>query len=223
MHTLSRISTPQRLLTAALKTLSILVLVLLLTGCELPSFGGAGKILFQDDFSDANSGWDSTSGYDGYSNYKDDGYRIFVDDINKDAYSNPGLNFSDIIIEVEATVMGGPELNDYGVICRLKDDNAYYFILSSTGNYIIAKRTTTGQDNLSIGELPGGKAALKTDGPNLIRAECVGSRLALFLNGQAVAETTDEELKSGDVGLFAGTFETPGTDVLFDNFVIKQP
>jgi hypothetical protein len=38
-----------------------------------------------------------------------------------------------------------------------------------------------------------------------------------------VDEQEDSTLTSGDVGLMAGTFSNPGTDILFDNFVVRQP
>jgi hypothetical protein len=58
---------------------------------------------------------------------------------------------------------------------------------------------------------------------NHIRLDCVGDSLTLFVNGDKVNEVTDSGLTSGDVGLIAGTFDTPGTDILFDNYVVRNP
>jgi hypothetical protein len=33
----------------------------------------------------------------------------------------------------------------------------------------------------------------------------------------------DSSFSSGDVGLIAGSFATEGTDIHFDNFVVRQP
>jgi len=33
----------------------------------------------------------------------------------------------------------------------------------------------------------------------------------------------DADLADGDVGLLAGTFAQPGTDAVFDNFVVIKP
>jgi hypothetical protein len=43
------------------------------------------------------------------------------------------------------------------------------------------------------------------------------------VNGQKVAEQTDDDFAAGDVGLFAGAFEKPGTDIHFDNFSVLRP
>jgi len=40
---------------------------------------------------------------------------------------------------------------------------------------------------------------------------------------QPVASATDSAYTSGDVGLPASTFETPGAGINFDNFVVRQP
>jgi hypothetical protein len=58
---------------------------------------------------------------------------------------------------------------------------------------------------------------------NHIRADCVGSSLTLHVNGAELAEVQDDTLASGDVGLLAGTFDQPGTELLFDDFVVKRP
>jgi len=38
-----------------------------------------------------------------------------------------------------------------------------------------------------------------------------------------IDEVKDTELVSGDVGLIAGTYNEPGTDIRFDNFIVRQP
>ena len=58
---------------------------------------------------------------------------------------------------------------------------------------------------------------------NTIRADCVGSSLSLYVNGEKLDEVQDTEFGSGDVGLMAGSFDTPGTDIHFDNFVVTKP
>ena len=60
-----------------------------------------------------------------------------------DVWANPGLNFTDTIIEVETTKVGGSDDNFFGVMCRYNptgsDWGFYYFLLSSDGYYGISK------------------------------------------------------------------------------------
>ena len=58
---------------------------------------------------------------------------------------------------------------------------------------------------------------------NVISADCIGSTLALYVNGTQLISVKDDSFSSGDVGLIAGTFDTPGTDIHFDNFIVRQP
>ncbi len=60
-------------------------------------------------------------------------------------------------------------------------------------------------------------------GTNVIQADCEGENLTLSVNGTVLADVTDNRFSSGDVGLIAGTFDEPGTDILFDNFFVRQP
>ena len=79
----------------------------------------SGEVLFQDDFSNPDSGWDQMMGFDGETNYKsNEVYRIFVNEVGRDIWANPGLNFKDARIEVDATKVDGPDKNDFGIICR---------------------------------------------------------------------------------------------------------
>ena len=59
---------------------------------------------------------------------------------------------------------------------------------------------------------------------NHIRADCIGDTLTLYVNGQQVSTVQDAAFTSGgDVGIFAGTYDTPGADIHFDNFVVTAP
>jgi hypothetical protein len=59
--------------------------------------------------------------------------------------------------------------------------------------------------------------------PNKLRADCVGSTLTLYANGQMLATVTDTSFTTGDVGLLVGTFDEPNVSVQFDNFVVTKP
>lgn len=184
----------------------------------------AGRLLFQDDFSDAKSGWDSLSNEDGITDYDNGQYRILVNTTNTDVWANPGLNFTNTIIEVDATKAGGDDNNDLGVICRYKDsNNFYFFVISSDGYYGIGKFKDGQQVLVGMESMPPTDAVRQGNATNHILAECNGSTLRLVVNGQQLAETTDSDFTSGDAGLLAGSFENPGTDILFDNFIVREP
>lgn len=187
---------------------------------ELPS----GEILFKDDFSNTNSGWDKVVTENGVTDYDNGAYRIYVNETNTDTWANPGLDFGDVQIEVDATKQAGPEDNDFGVMCRAKSSSQYYFfIISSDGYYGIGKVNGDQQQLLGADSLQPSEAIRQGNATNHIRAACIGSELSLTINDQLLFSVSDADFSSGDVGLIAGTFAEPGTDIYFDNFEVLKP
>lgn len=197
-------------------------------GCRLlvnePVSGRNGEVLFQDSFSDPSSGWSRVTAAAGVSDYLDGVYRILVNEPNVDIWSKPGLKFGDVRIEVDAFKVGGDRDNRFGILCRAVDDNSFYtFIISSDGYYGI------GMINDDAYQLIGMEALQPTDAiqvgsaMNHLRADCIGDTLTLYVNGVQLAQVKDATFTAGDVGLVAGTYAAPGTDIRFDNFVVYRP
>ncbi len=220
-----------------MKTKFIVALAILISASLACNFaanlpGGVSQpsnVLFQDDFSDKSSGWDSVNDAEGITDYENGAYRIYVNKDQFDFWSNPGLTSlpADVRIEVDATKTAGPDMNDIGVICRYTqvDDvsNFYYLYISSDGFAIIDKIENDEPSTLSEA-LTDPHSAIKTgNASNHLRADCIGSTLTLYVNGQKVLTATDSAITGGDVGLIAGTFDEAGTDVLFDNLVVTKP
>ena len=184
----------------------------------------SSNVLFSDDFSDPDSGWDRVQAEEGVTDYENGQYRIFVDQSQHDYWANPGLSFTDVQIEADATKIGGPDDNDFGLICRYQDvENFYAFLISSDGYYAIMKYSDGGSETLGSDGMLSTDAVLQGDTTNHLRADCVGDALSLYANGELVHSVSDSTFASGDVGLIAGTFEDPGADIVFDDFVVFQP
>ena len=208
--------------------LALLSLATLTLACSLggnaPAADAEPGVLFRDGFSDTSSGWDRLTTSEGITDYGDGVYRIYVNDTNVDYWANPGKSFTDVRVEVEATKIGGPDDNDLGVICRYVDiDNFYFGLISSDGYAIIGKVKDGEQIGISSDGMEPVEGIKQGDATNLIRLDCVGEALKLLVNGSQIASGSDSDFAKGDVGLMAGSFDTPGTDVNFDNFIVRQP
>lgn len=194
------------------------------------------RVLFSDDFSNTSGGWDivdveyKTTDYDGNG-----AFRFWVNRAQLDIWSVPHQNFSkDMIVEVDATKIGGPNVNDFGVTCRYskveQSDgsflyNFYFFLISSDGKATIAVMNDNEQAYLTeSGVMEPASAVNRGDATNRIRAECIGNSLSLYVNGDLVASVSDNTHSGGgDAGLIAGTFDELGTEILFDNFAVSRP
>jgi len=190
------------------------------------SEGRPKDVLYQDDFSDPSSGWPKVNNEDGITDYDGGSYRILVNTTNTDIWSNPDLDldFTDTSIFVEATAGGGDEDNDFGLICRYQDDeNFYFFVISSDGYYGIGKVSDNVQQLVGMESMPPSELIRQGKLTNQLQADCIGSTLRLYVNGTLLAETEDTDFTSGNVGLMAGSFAIPGTEIHFDNFVVRKP
>lgn len=219
-----------------MKTRIAAILITLLTASLACSFGGSqatdtpaentveSDVLFQDDFTDTSSGWDRVNTQSGLTDYADGVYRIFVNEASTDVWANPGLTFTDVAVDVEATKVGGPDDNDFGVTCRSVDtNNFYFFIISSDGYYGIGKVVDGAQQLIGMDAMEPSDAVKQGEASNRLHVECAGTTLSLWVNGQMIKEVEDTQFAKGDVGLMAGSFDVAGTDIHFDNFSVKKP
>ena len=213
----------------------VVVLALALSGCSLldqflPSSSNEGSttttqsnVLFEDDFSKTSSGWDRTTSDTGSTDYGDGDYQILVNETQYDMWANPGKSFTDVSVEVDAVMIGGPVDNDFGLICRYQDVSNYYFGIVSSDGYYALGYVKDGTQNLFGDNLEFSDAIKQGYENNRVRLDCVGDTLTLYANGTQLEQAVDGALTSGDVGLMAGTFDTAGTQISFDNFVVTQP
>jgi pectate lyase len=195
-----------------------------------PTTGGSStgqQILFQDDFSNVNSGWDRTHNEFGSTDYENGGFRINVIQTDSFFFANPYQSLqNDVRIEVDASKIGGPDDNAFGVQCRYQDvDNYYYFYISSDGyaGIGIDNAATKTIISSSDGNLVSNSNIIQGAATNHIRADCIGNNLTLYVNGTKVASATDSTFTGGDVGLVAKTFGVAGTDILFQSFFVYKP
>ena len=184
-----------------------------------------GEILFSDDFSNTDKKWDQADTTSASTDYYNNAYRIVIKEANSDAWSNPGKeSFTDVEIEVDATKNAGPDDNDFGIICRYTDVSKFYYaVISSDGYYGIMKMSGNGGNPIGNESMLESDKIIQGSAKNHIRFDCVGSTLTLYVNSTQIAQQTDTEYTEGNVGLIAGTFDTVGTDILFDNFVVFKP
>ena len=140
-------------------------------------------------------------------------------------WANPANeNFVDSRIEVDTIKNAGPDDNDFGIICRYEDESQFYFaVISSDGYYGILKMTTAGAKIIGKDNLLENSAINRGPAANHLRFDCIGSTLTLYVNDSLVDQQIDTDYTTGNVGLLAGSFDTAGTDILFDNFAVYRP
>lgn len=191
----------------------------------LPQTVDADGLLYSDDFSDPTSGWYSNGDPALFADYDSGGYRLVHPQPDAAGWALPGRLFTDVRVEVHAEKRGGDDDNFFGLMCRVQGTTGtasfYVMMISSDGYYGIGKRVEGGELAL-IGQpkMQFSAAINLGENSNVLRAECEGDRLALFANEEMLGEVHDSDLNIGQIGLMVGTFDEPGTNILFDNLTI---
>jgi hypothetical protein len=181
-------------------------------------------VLYQETFSDPDSGWEQTAKTVGSLDYFSGVYRIIVAEPDYDLWTTSGLRFTDVRVEVDAAHYSGTENNRFGLICRYQDAmNFYFFVISSDGYQAIGK-TSQGETSLLSGAMmTRSEAIIVGIAPNHLRFDCAGSTLTGYVNGMLVASVQDSAFPDGDIGLLAGAFDATLVDIIFDNLIVTQP
>jgi len=179
-------------------------------------------LAYSDDFS-WTAGWVVANDIDFYYHFTQSGYNMLSKVKNDIVFSVKTLQFVDTRVEVKGHRVSGPLDGYYGVVCRFADASHFYALLMGTdGQFYIAKKL--GREMIF---LVGGKdtaaAILTGNAPNIVRGDCIGRTLALYVNGVLLASVDDFEYTAGSVGLAVGTNDVPDYEVLFDDFAVYVP
>jgi len=183
-----------------------------------------GRVLFRDDFSDPSSGWWTGSDEEGEIRYEDGELRIrdyTVPDLA--TVSLPGLQFTDLVMEVESSLVDGSGDNWLGHYCRYADTNNYYVMAYSADGYYTGFALVNGERSQFAEPTRSDSIRQGTGATNLARLECVGSSLRFWVNGELLIDVVDIGLAEGDIALDAESQDGEYTEVGFDNLVVTAP
>jgi hypothetical protein len=213
---------------------ALVVMAFALGACGAPAGGatqGPPGVIFQDDFSNPESGWDTHTGADATTNYDNGQYLIAVEEPLVDVWARPGLELTGAVVEADTQYVAGPINNEYGLMCRYSRggdgrNDFYFFFISSDGYYALGKvskdvRTVLFPEDGSF--QPSEAIVTAPEAVNHLSANCDGTHFSLAVNGTVVGEFDDDELERGDIGLIAGTFDEGGVRLHFDNVVVRAP
>lgn len=180
----------------------------------------SGTALFFDDFSIINQNWSQTDGFE----FAAGGYMISVDNDHRMIWSGPMEKFGLVHLEVDARKYSGGEDNSYGIVCGAVDqDNYFFLIISSDGYYGIGEVRQDRSRLIGMEAMQPSEAILRGDNWNHLSADCLATRLSLYVNGTQIGDITGIRYRPGRIGLVAGTIESATSQILFDNFKVKAP
>jgi pSer/pThr/pTyr-binding forkhead associated (FHA) protein len=176
-------------------------------------------LIYSDDFNDSETGWGEVFEPDTVRQYGGSQYHIIAKEINTFTWSKLGRDFTDFVLEIDATQDQGPSNNSYGVLFRSEDDEHFYrFGISGDGFYFLDKFVSDGW--VTIIDWTESPYINRGQASNRLRATCTGSQITLHVNDQHLANITDDSYDHGDIGLFAASFAEPNVHITFDNLKV---
>lgn len=190
------------------------------------------NVFFSDDFSGSSDEMETYSGETGDAGVENGVYVVRTRDSNTWEWGRSASEFTDTVVDVDATVVSAPSNNNngFGVYCRVaqSDDGSidgYMLAISADGFYSI--QIFTPDEFKTLVDWTKSGAIKQGSQTNHIRATCSGSELTLEVNGTLVgsAATPADGPASGAIALVAVSFEDaePSTEIHFDNLVVSQP
>lgn len=209
-----------------------LVFILLTASCQpivaglrtdaRPSVGFTYLDLAYSDQFDGSGNWRTYDGGDKLKMVVEGGsYRIWLA-TRQYVWTQLPDKYDDVVIEAEVRQLSSFEHNAYGIACRLDPANSgrgYYFLIGGDGYYSIRWSNGRSLDAI-ISAKPSGKIK-RGSSTNRLKAICLGDYLALWINGQFVAEARDSRATAGAAGLAAVmNYRDQTVEVAFDELTI---
>jgi hypothetical protein len=186
----------------------------------------APNVVYQDDFSDPNSGWTTYSRNYGTIKYDNSSLLITNQFSNTIVWSTPATgDVSSIHIEVTVSSTRPVADEGFGVICNYADDNDYYYMgFSLGGHYLIGRRQNGSVTILTDAANKNwvfSRQIVQNEPSYRVGADCGSDgTLTLYADGQQVATANDTTYKNGLIGLFLVGFNDVPAEARFTDLVV---
>jgi hypothetical protein len=186
-----------------------------------------GDVLFEDDFSDPSSGWTEDEDETARRSYVDDEYVIEVFDTGWLIWSNAGQDgLSNTDTTVTITNVGEAQDPAFGVICNYTGPDGYYYLgAGPDGYYAIVRSDGDSKDYLTSDENKWefSDAVEQFADEYVFEAICADDgTLTLIVNGAEIASVQDDTYTSGDIGVFAVSFEETPVEIHYDDLSVAD-
>jgi hypothetical protein len=190
--------------------------------------GGSEDVLIDDDFSAEN--WNVVTDDRKSITYRGDALNVQVFKPEYFVWTRPNSDtYRDV--HIEATMVnntGSDDQTAFGFICDQQTDNSdnfYYFAVTPTGDYAIARAVKDKDDVVLSNNNKWATSDLiaKNAASYRVAADCAEGQLTLYVDGNQIASVSDSTYTEGSVGLLVWSdTDATKTDALIDDFRLTQ-
>ena len=203
----------------------------LLMGCggdaETAAPANESDVLLQETFAPGTLGeWVIEGDATGQTAVLDEQLVVRVEEPNVMQFATLATpTFTDFLLEVDARLLQGDTQSSFGVLFRMQDPGQFYrFEITGNGMYIVERRNGDGSWTRFINDWTATPAINQgLNATNRLKVEAIGRNITLFVNDIMVHQMSDNAYAGGSIALDAGTFVQPGTQVAFDNLIVRTP
>jgi hypothetical protein len=103
---------------------------------------------------------------------------------------------------------------------NVNNGDGYLFLIEGTGRFAIMR--SRGRNVTPLVDWTASSTIKSGPAKNTIRAVCMGNYLALYINGEFMADTSDDTYNKGQIGLVAAAANRLGNQVEFDNLSVYE-
>ncbi|MGZ9234296.1 MAG: SH3 domain-containing protein [Anaerolineales bacterium] len=194
---------------------------------EAPVDGPEMAVLYQDDFTNPATGWTDRT-FDNYfiGYHEPEYYHVEIAGTNykTTVFEPEKRNIQDATVELQVftnSAKTAPEGDfRYGLALRRSGDQYYAFTVSQrTKKWAVLKSSPNELVTLEEGTEP---SINDPDIGDILRVDAQGSNFFFHINDRLVAQISDADYASGEVGFYAESLDSPNTHIHFDTFIIRD-
>lgn len=197
------------------------------TPTSAPVTNTNSNVLYQDDFTNPNTGW-SEEKFDNYfiGYHEPEYYHVEIESPNsKTTVFEPGKQvYGDATLKLKVlTVSAKTDPNGdfrYGLVFRRSGDQYYAFTISPrTKKWYILKSTPNALTVLAEGT---DSSLNDLDVDDTLRVDLQGSNFFFHINDRLIGQITDVDYASGEVGFYVQTLDAPTVHIHFDELTVSN-
>jgi hypothetical protein len=183
-------------------------------------------LLYRDDFTKKDSGWNQIAFDNSYIGYHEPGYyHVEVHaPYSDELVPVPGQSFTDFTVELEVFADADLSVAEgdyyYGLVFRRSGNLFYAFTISpNTKRWVVSKHSLAGTEILREGS----EDAIQGVGvADILRVDVRGEDFIFHINGEMVAQARDGDYASGEVGFYVQSLDNTKTHIHFDTITIRD-
>lgn len=182
-----------------------------------------GSGVYEESFDEAGN-WGTGTSVDVEGQVVEGVYEMLVKSNHGIYLATAGERFEDGTYTLDATQIGGPLNNGYGMLFFVDEESESFYAFEVSGDGYIwigyCTELCESEADAMVGRNWFRSPAVKTGlhETNKLKVITDGGRMTFLVNGLEVGRAVDDRLTEGDVAVMVETLGEPGVRVVFDNF-----